>query len=124
MPGLGTGDLLWPGRRYHVLGVVQDRRSGERRTHLAAFNPASREARVRVEVIDQASGLGEGFKEYLVRSEELIHVNEIVADIVPEHDEAPKRLEITVDGPVHLLAFGVNATGDPVTLAPLEARWE
>lgn len=120
--GLTTADLLWPERSYHLIGLRQDEDPKGHRTNIAAFNPASAEATVTLELFDQATGQSEGMTEITVRGQELVHVNAIIKAINAEHDEAEKRLEIIVSGPVYLQAFRVNPWGDPVTLDVLEER--
>ena len=114
--GLGTVDLLWPKETNHLIGLKQDEDPKDQRTNIAAFNPASAEATVTLELFDQATGQSEGTTEITVRGQELVHVNAIIKAINADHDETEKRLEITVSGAVYLQAFRVNAWGDPVTL--------
>jgi hypothetical protein len=114
--GLTTEDLLWPEKSYSLIGLTQDVGAGNRRTNLAAFNPAGADVNLTLELFDQATGEAEGSIDILVRGQELVHLNAIIKAINPDHDETEKRLEITVSAPVYLQAFRVNASGDPVTL--------
>ncbi len=120
--GLGTDDLLWPGEIHHLLGLRQDEDPKGQRVNLAAFNPASAEVRLILTLVDQASGDTEGSTEITVRGEELIHLNAVIKEINPDHDETPKRIVVTVSGALYVQAFSVNASGDPVTLDPLQER--
>ena len=122
MRGMTTADLLWPDEINHLLGLVQAREPKGHRTHLAAFNPASAEVVITVNLFNQATGFSEGSTEITVRGEELVHVNGIINEINPDHDEGLKRLVVTVSGPIYLQAFRVNPTGDPVTLDAMEER--
>ncbi len=120
--GLGTDDLLWPGEIYHILGLRQGEDPRGRRVNLAAFNPANAEVRLTLVLIDQASGNSEGSTEITVHGEELIHLNAVINEINPDHDDAPKRISVSVSGPLYVQAFRINATGDPLTLDPLPER--
>ncbi len=118
--GLITADLLWPGERNHLIGLRQDELPKGHRANVAAFNPAGAEVTITLELFDQASSESEGSTEITVRGQELIHINAIIAEINPDHDETEKRLVIIVSGPVYLQAFRVNPWGDPVTLEAME----
>lgn len=114
--GLTTRDALWPDSTYHLIGLSQDRRPAGSRANLAAFNPVSTTATVTLELFDQETGQLEGTFSFDVRGEELVHLNAVIKEINPDHDESPKRIEVTTTGPVYLQAFQVNSTGDPVTV--------
>ena len=44
----------------------------------------------------------------------------MIARINPDHDDREKRIEVVVNGPVHMNSFRVNPWGDPVTLCAFE----
>ncbi len=122
IPGLTDDDLLVPGVTYHLLGLRQRQTSaGLERSHVAAFNPGTEEVEVTLHLHDGASGADEGSTTLTVRPGELVQANSVVAAIAPAQDGAPKRLAVTVDGPVFLAAFRVNPSGDPVTIQPQAA---
>ena len=120
MPGLTDSDRLQPGTTYHLLGLVQTgTTSGTERSHLAMFNPGSSDITLTATLFDGDTAAMEGQKSWTVRDGELKQVNFVVGDIYPAQDGSPKRLEVTVSGPVFVAAFRVNKDGDPVTIEPL-----
>ena len=114
MPGLTDADLLQPGRTYHYLGLVED---GGERSHFAAYNPGPGSVTLSIASF-AADGTARGNLQRSIRSGELLRVNSILLALDGGHDGGERRLELTVSGPVHVLAYRVNATGDPVTLQP------
>lgn len=117
--GLTDEDRLVPGTTYHFIGLRQKGSStGVERSHVAIFNPATTDARVTVRLYDGASGRYEGERAWIVPSETLIQVNNVIREINPGQDGAEKRIEVEVNRRVFMNAFRVNPWGDPVTLSP------
>ena len=117
IPGMTSADLLQPGVTYHFLGLRQVQLdSGTERSHLAAFSPDGGDVTFTVRQFDGATGTAEGEIQRTVRADELIQINNILRVINSDLDGEVKRLEVTVDGPVHMLAFRVNKDGDPITI--------
>ncbi len=114
MPGLTEDDLLQPGRTWHFLGLVD---GGGERSHLAAYNPGPGSIVLGIGSFD-AGGASRGSLQRTVRPGELLRLNSILPALDSAHDGGERRLEVTVSGPAHVLAYRVNATGDPVTLLP------
>ena len=114
MPGLTTADLIQPGVEAHFLGLREG--AGER-SHLAIYNPGPGTATVTVVSLD-AGGVSHGSRQLNVRSRELVRVNNLLSGIDPTHDGGERRIVVTTTARVHVLAYRVNATGDPVTLQP------
>jgi hypothetical protein len=117
LPGLTSNDLLTANAIRHVFGLRQMMVGDEKeRSHLAIFNPGSTSASVSVSLFNGADGAFEGSRDWVVESEELIHINNVMRKINAEIDGQEKRLEISVDRPVFVQAFRVNTWGDSVTL--------
>ncbi len=114
--GLTDSDLLGPDAAWHFIGLRQNREAGQERTNFAAFNPGSESVTLTVELFDAATGEIEGTGDFAVRGEELIHVNDLIGAINPDHDAGDKHIRIEVTGGVFMQVFGVNTSGDPVTL--------
>ena len=120
MPGMTDKDLLRPNRVYHLLGLRQRQTAeGTERSHFAAFNPGEHGVEIELGLYDEETGEGEGAMRTTVRAGELVHVNNVIAKIEPQHGGRVKRLRITVSAEVFLKGFRVNSNGDPVTLDPL-----
>jgi len=119
IPGMLPDDRLESGVRYHVLGLCEvDNAAGRERSHIAAFNPGTGLATLKVEVFDGATGTSEGSTNLTVRAGELIQTNSIIAVVNPGQNGNPKRLEVTASAPLYVRAFRVNKDGDPVTIPP------
>jgi hypothetical protein len=117
LPGLTAADLVTPGSKWHVLGLRQQMRGGEKeRSHLAIFNPGSENAQVTVTLVNGADGAIEGSRSWQVEGEELIQIDHVMKKINPQVDGQEKRIEISVDRPVYLHAFRINTWGDSMTL--------
>jgi hypothetical protein len=117
LPGLTESDVLTAGRTWHVIGLRQMMAGNEQaRSHLAAFNPGSQSARLTVRLFDGESGLLEGSRYWIIESQELIHINNVLRKINGSVDGEEKRIEVTVDRPVYFQAYRVNTWGDSVTL--------
>ncbi len=120
MPGLGDDDVLVAGRSYDVIAAIErETATGPERSHLGAFNPGGSDVTLTVTMFS-VDNVAEGSLTRTVRPGELLRVNNVVSAIHPAQDGEIKRLRITVSGPLHVLAYRVNATGDPVTLRPIE----
>jgi hypothetical protein len=115
MPGLTFNDLLVPGRTYHLTGL---RHGGMERSHLAVFNPGAGDVVVSVTSF-AADGSSKGSNQRTVSSGRLARLDSILKTLDPGHDGGERRLEVTVSGNAHVLAYLVNGTGDPVTLRPI-----
>jgi len=63
-------------------------------------------------------GTLEGTFTKAVRAGEQLRVNNVLKAINSNIDGGLKRLQVTTDGPLYVLAYRVNSTGDPVTLQP------
>ena len=119
MEGLRDEDLLQPDRSWHFLGLRQTRgETGIERSHLAIFNPQSRQARIDVDLFS-AEGELLGSGAWSVRPLELVQINNLITFLDPDYDDGVKRIEVRVTEPVHARAFKVNAFGDPITIGPL-----
>jgi hypothetical protein len=115
--GVTDRDLLTPIQTWHVIGLKQAGTAPlAERSHLAAFNPSDRNARITVSLFNGIDGAAEGSRSWTVRAGELIQVNNVITKINPLHDGDDKRVEIRVSEPVHLNVFRANRWGDPVTL--------
>ncbi len=120
MPGMTDRDLIRPNRVYHLLGLRQRQTTdGTERSHFAAFNPGEQAVEIEIALFDGVTGDAEGAMSTTVRAGELVHVNNVIEKIEPQHGGRVKRLRITVSGELYLKGFRVNANGDPVTLDPL-----
>jgi len=118
LPGLTDGDLVSPGRTWHVIGLRQKLDENEKeRSHLAVFNPGSESSKITVSLFNGSDGLVEGSRSWVIEGRELIQINNVMKKINDEINGAEKRIEITVDRPVHLQVFRVNTWGDSVTLS-------
>ena len=115
--GLTDADRLDPDTAWHFIGLRQDREAGRERTNFAAFNLGSESVTLTVELFDAATGEIEGTGDFAVRVQELIHVNDLIGTIDPEHDENEKRIRVEVTDRVFMQVFRVNSSGDPVTLS-------
>ena len=120
MAGLTPADRLDQSTAWHFIGLRQDRERGRERTNFAAFNGGSDRATLAVQLYDAATGRLEGGAGFTLQGEELMHVNDFIATIDPEHDEEEKRIRVEVSGRVYMQVFRVNSSGDPVTLSAFE----
>lgn len=121
IPGATDEDCLTPGRSWHFIGLRQAAAStGDERSHIAVFNPNAEEVDVAVSLFNAIDGAAEGSRTWTVRARELIQINNVIARINPDHDDREKRIEVVVNGPVHMNSFRVNPWGDPVTLCAFE----
>ncbi len=118
MPGLTPADQLAVGETFHFLGL-RDRvlPQGRERSHLGVLNLGNDSVMMTVDGYDEAGNL-EGSITKSVRAGEQLRVNNVLKAINSNVDGGLKRLRVTVDGPLYVLAYRVNATGDPVTLQP------
>ena len=122
MPGLTDEDLLVAGQSYEMIGALERQTaSGPERSHLGAFNPGASDVTLTVAMFS-ADNVAEGSITRTVRPGELLRVNNVVSAIDSAQDGGVKRLHITVSGPLQVLGYRVNATGDPVTLRAF--RWQ
>lgn len=117
MPGLTEADLARPGSIYHFLGL---REIGQERSHLAMFNPGSGDVTLSITAYNPDGSVAGTPAEETVRGQELIRINRILGHLGVAAGEASKRLEVTVDGPCHVLVYRVNSSDDPVTISPFE----
>jgi hypothetical protein len=116
-------DRLQPGWVYHCIGLKQQRTAQTvERSHVAAFNPGSLPAEITIRLVDGATGRDEGRMSWTIDPGTIIHVNNLIRRINPDHDAEEKRIEVEVTQPVFLNAFRVNRWGDPVTLTAHRAR--
>jgi hypothetical protein len=117
LPGLTDADLLMPDRTWNFIGLRQKMTDDEReRSHLVVFNPGAVAARLTVSLFDGDSGASEGSRDWIIESQELIHINSVMKKIKVDVDGSEKRIEISVDQPILAQAFRVNTWGDSVTL--------
>jgi hypothetical protein len=118
MPGLTPAGQLAVGETFHFLGL-RDRNlpEGRERSHLGVLNLGQDSVMMTVDGYDDQGGL-EGTITKTVRAGEQLRVNNVLKAINSSVDGGLKRLEVTADGPLYILAYRVNATGDPVTLQP------
>jgi hypothetical protein len=125
MPGLADGELLPSGFDYHFLGLAEGSGgAGEERSHLAAFNPGADDVTLRLTAFDLTGQQQGTTVERTVRGQELLRLNRVLELLGATAGEDSKRLLVTVDGPVHVLAYRVNRSGDPVTLTPFSTPSE
>jgi hypothetical protein len=117
LPGLTDADLVTPDRTWHVIGIRQKIDDAEReRSHLAVFNPGPDSARITITLFNGSDGSAEGSRSWIVEGQELIQINNVMKKINGQVDGSEKRIEITVDNPVHVHVFRVNTWGDSMTL--------
>ncbi len=118
MPGLTPAEQLVAGETFHFLGL-RDRTlpAGRERSHLGVLNLGQNSVMMTVHGYDE-NGTLEGTITKTVRAGEQLRVNNVLKAINSGVDGGIKRLEVTTDGPLYVLAYRVNATGDPVTLQP------
>ena len=120
MPGLTDDDLLLAERTYDMIGLIErETAGGPERSHLGAFNPGTVDMILTVALFS-ADNVAEGSIQRTVRPGELVRVNNIVSAVNAVQDGEVKRLAVTVSGPLHVLGYKVNGTGDPVTLRVIE----
>jgi len=125
VPGLGDDELLIPGVTYHLLGLRERTISGAlERSNLLIFNPGEEEQMLTIRLVDGATGALEGFRIESIPAGELRQLNRILSTVNPGQDGSPKRLEVTVEGSLFVLASRVNKDGDPVTVFPQAAANE
>ncbi len=118
MPGLTDDDILSAGGSYDIIGLIERQTAnGPERSHLGAFNPGSADETLTAALFS-ATNAAEGSITRTVHPGELLRINNIVSAIDPGQDGTVKRLRLTVSGPMFVLGYRVNATGDPVTLQP------
>ncbi len=119
--GATDEDVLTPDCTWHFIGLREAAASlGAERSHIAVFNPNAGVVEVTVSLFNAIDGAAEGSRTWTVRAGELIQINNVIARINPNHDDREKRIEVVVNGPVHMNAFRVNPWGDPVTLCAFE----
>jgi len=119
LPGLTDGDLVTPGQTWHVIGLRQQMDENEKeRSHLALFNPSSESVQATVSLFNGSNGAVKGSRIWTIEGRELIQINNFMKKINDQVNGEEKRIEITVDHPVHLHVFRVNTWGDSVTLRP------
>jgi hypothetical protein len=119
--GATDEDVLTPDCTWHFIGLREAAASlGAERSHIAVFNPNAGVVEVTVSLFNAIDGAAEGSRTWTVRAGELIQINNVIARINPDHDDREKRIEVVVNGPVHMNAFRVNPWGDPVTLRAFE----
>ncbi len=118
LPGLAPADRLMPGETFHFIGL-RDRQTprGRERSHLGVLNLGDADVGLAAAVYG-ADGAFEGMVQRTVRAGEQLRVNNVLRAANPSLDDGFKRIEVTADGPLYVLAYRVNATGDPVTLRP------
>ncbi|MCP4895612.1 MAG: DUF1566 domain-containing protein [bacterium] len=120
IPGMTQSDLSRPGVIYHLLGLRQrTTTAGLERSHIAAFNPGDDDVELSLSLYDGSTGVFEGQNSLTIAGGELVQWNNVIDQMNDEQDGAPKRLEVTTDGPVFVKAFRVNPWGDPVTVDAL-----
>lgn len=118
LPGLAEEDRLMPGEVFHFIGLRERQLpEGPERSHLGVLNLGDIAVEMTVASF-AADGTAEGSIQRTVRAGEQLRVNNVLSAINSVQDGELKRIEVTADGPLYVLAYRVNATGDPVTLLP------
>ena len=82
------------------------------------FNPGDNPVTVDFTLYGAQAGAPEGTLQKEVGPQKLVEFNHILDKINPAQDGEIKRLEVTVNTPVYIRAFRVNASGDPITMEP------
>lgn len=116
LPGLSAADQLRPGQTFDFIGL-RDRQQplGRERSHLGALNLTDSDVTMTVRSYADDDTF-EGAVTETVRAGEQLRINNVLSAANPSQDGGLKRIEVTADGPLYVLAYRVNANGDPVTL--------